>query len=481
MMKGAVCCDLRTMVFVLALLWTAGAASAQECNAAAEMTIEFEGEGHEEDLTTPGQMSFMIGGSHWGQGVVIEVPPSHAASGAHSYEIVGPGEVAFLPMPVSCARFFYVHSGGTPPGTATAYNPLGEVVDRVTSKEATAFNDPANYVTLGSESDNIACITFSSGTIDNFEFVPTPPAYEIAGEIHDALGFFANALTIGDVATINEAGANAFDQLDRDWDGLVTSGEVLAVIFDEHGEGEGEGEEEIDYELVLCRVLADLENRYLRMLQALGLDNLDIDQDGMEEIANLALVQAVVCDDSQSSPLQDSTINAFLINSRQVRNDGFASFKGTSDRVAELLAVVLSTSTSTLAAFDEELGFEREDKYEVIACDDSANCIPAEMPSKTVYRAYFGSGKGSFLEVYASYGDVDGDGATNLEELNNVFASGGDLAEFVAAATDPTRIGLMAPKRCGSAIGGAAAGSGGALVMLVTAGAILCARRLRKA
>jgi hypothetical protein len=48
-------------------------------------------------------------------------------------------------------------------------------------------------------------------------------------------------------------------------------------------------------------------------------------------------------------------------------------------------------------------------------------------------------------EVYSDEGDLDGEGASNAEEFNNVVASGGSVENFAEASSDPNSRGIVMP------------------------------------
>jgi len=48
-------------------------------------------------------------------------------------------------------------------------------------------------------------------------------------------------------------------------------------------------------------------------------------------------------------------------------------------------------------------------------------------------------------EVFSDAGDLDGDGASNTEEYNNVKSHGGSIDDFASATSDPSSRGFALP------------------------------------
>lgn len=143
-----------------------------------QVTIFFDGNGAENGVTEPGTTSFSFMGANWSGGVVRteRIPPLYA-SGSFSYEVPsGPAHVSF-DDPVDSVRFFYVHGFGFSAGTATAFDAANNSIAMASSRQATSFADPSNFVALDPEAP-IARIEFSAGVIDDFSFraaAPTTP------------------------------------------------------------------------------------------------------------------------------------------------------------------------------------------------------------------------------------------------------------------------------------------------------------------
>ncbi len=155
----------------------AGVSLAAPLCAAAQVTIHFDGTGLENGVTEAGTRDFSFMGSEWSGGVVrtVGILPLYA-SGRFSYEAsAGGASVVFAP-PVSSVRFFYVHGFGFAPGVATAFAAGGETLAAVSSRSATSFADPANFVDLESGGVPISRIEFSAGVIDDFTFRAAPVA-----------------------------------------------------------------------------------------------------------------------------------------------------------------------------------------------------------------------------------------------------------------------------------------------------------------
>jgi hypothetical protein len=158
-------------VLVLTLL-LGGAAGPVQLVAQDTHTIFFDGTGAEEGITEMGATDFTVFGSTWTGGTAMTVGiPSLYASGIAAYHLSGQGSVTFAEF-VDSATVFFVHSAGEGPFTATARDVDGLSLGEVSSRQATSFGDPANFVTLDPASD-IARIEFSGGHLDNFTFTTT--------------------------------------------------------------------------------------------------------------------------------------------------------------------------------------------------------------------------------------------------------------------------------------------------------------------
>ena len=176
-------------------------------------TVFFDNTGAESGITKAGVSSFKFQGASFSGGTVF-VPSQSAllASGTQAYDVSsGTAEVDFS-QPIGSLNFFYVHGFGFAAGTATAYAADGTtILGTVSSKAATTFGDPANFVTLGPFSQPIAKITFSGGVIDNFTF--TTAANNQAYFVNLQAGQTAGSNDFGDQFI---AGALEVEQLDAD-------------------------------------------------------------------------------------------------------------------------------------------------------------------------------------------------------------------------------------------------------------------------
>jgi hypothetical protein len=163
----------------VALLATVAGGSAE-----GQTTVHFDNIGAEQGITVPGTREFTFMGSTWAGGVVAteRILPLYA-SGSFSYEVGAGGATVSFDPPAFSATFFYVHGFGFTAGTATAFDGTGVGVDAGTSRAATRFADPANFLTLQGVAP-FARIDFSGGVVDDFTFVtaaaeptptPTPP------------------------------------------------------------------------------------------------------------------------------------------------------------------------------------------------------------------------------------------------------------------------------------------------------------------
>ncbi len=220
-----------------------------------QVTIFFDNGGAESGITTPGTMGFSFMGSNWTGGVVgTEGIFELYASGRFSYEILPGGGAVTFDNPVASVRFFYVHGFRFAAGTATAFDAENNVVASASSRQATSFGDPSNFITFDSASP-IARIEFSAAVIDNFAFTaalaptatatPTQPA-ATATPTSTATSTPPPSVCVGDCngdseVTVDEliTGVNiALDnrpvgdcpQFDASADGAVTIDELIAAV-----------------------------------------------------------------------------------------------------------------------------------------------------------------------------------------------------------------------------------------------------------
>ena len=133
--------------------------------------LEFEGEGPETGITTPGASDFYFAGSWWSGGIVgtVGVQPLYA-SGLYHYQAQDGAHVAFE-EPVEEVSFFFVHDEdyGVAPGEAIAHDVEGEVVATAASNEATVFNDPDNFVHWAFDTP-VERVEFTGGVLDDFSY-----------------------------------------------------------------------------------------------------------------------------------------------------------------------------------------------------------------------------------------------------------------------------------------------------------------------
>ncbi len=221
------------------------------CPARAQTTIFFD--------NMPGASEFSVMGSNWSGGKVLtEGIFALYASGSFSYEINrGGGRVTF-DRPVTSARFFYVHGFGFAAGTATAFDGANNSLMAVSSRAATSFADPNNFVVLEPAAP-IARIEFSAGVIDNFTFTtasppsptPTPtPTQPVAtatppatptptqtpglggcvGDCNHDRDVTVDELITGVNIALGNAPLDACAQFDSSGDGQVTIDELIAAV-----------------------------------------------------------------------------------------------------------------------------------------------------------------------------------------------------------------------------------------------------------
>ena len=141
--------------------------------AAQTVTIRFDNSGPESGVTTPGTTEFSFMGSNWSGGQVFTAasPPLYA-SGSFSYRVVDGSAMVEFDQAVIDVSFFFVHGGGSNPGSATAFNATGDALATVDSNQASGFGDSGNFVAFDS-AEPIARIEFTGGIVDNFSFMVT--------------------------------------------------------------------------------------------------------------------------------------------------------------------------------------------------------------------------------------------------------------------------------------------------------------------
>jgi cyclophilin family peptidyl-prolyl cis-trans isomerase len=147
-----------------------------------EETILFDNTGGESGVTPPGTTTFSYLGANFSGGTVTATGMSPlAASGSTAYVFGAGGGQATFDFPLNIARFYFVHEAGQTPFSATAFDAAGNILSRVMSNAADEYNDPDNFVALGSFGPAIDRIEFSGGHVDNFFFqaLPVPLTFQI--------------------------------------------------------------------------------------------------------------------------------------------------------------------------------------------------------------------------------------------------------------------------------------------------------------
>ena len=141
----------------------------------------------------------------------------------------------------------------------------------------------------------------------------------------------------------------------------------------------------------------------------------DFDGDGLPDRYQAALMGYALS--HAAHVLHDPAITAYMTNLSRLQDE--ATYASVLRPVRNVLSGLLMATQSMNDAWTSELGLVRS--YVVLDV------------GKTIYEPLSGAG------------DFDGDGVSNAQEYANVVANGGDIEDFLAAATDPGTSGLPMP------------------------------------
>jgi len=182
----------------------------------------------------------------------------------------------------------------------------------------------------------------------------------------------------------------------------------------------------------------------------------DVDGDDLPEIASIALITEVACDEDETEEevraltgflnLKDETIDAYDANLTAVGNEPQAAALADYDNAIAALMVVSQQVQNTVAQILSENGITLTGSYQFIEVDLVAR--DSENP-------------------YAGDGDIDGDGATNADEYAAALADNGGTADifaldlFILSAFDAALFGSG---------GGGGGGGGGCLIATISLG-----------
>lgn len=192
-----------------------------------------------------------------------------------------------------------------------------------------------------------------------------------------------------------------------------------------------------EFDVDLCTATASFQGQLLQFRADFGLENNDLDGDGLDDEASLVLVAGIACFDGRSEVVE-ATLNAFEINLMLLDAEAMAADVAT---YRELLAVLLSVGEAMKSAVLTVLsdgGVVLENGYVTVACEDDV-CMPAQVDGLTLSEGFdvFDAPSVSLNEVFVSAGDLDADGFLNEVEMANVLANGGGLEEYAVAAISP--------------------------------------------
>jgi hypothetical protein len=136
-------------------------------------TILFDNNGEEQAVTPPGTTNFSHLGTNWKGGTVTTTAIAPLPSqGPGAYVVgAGGGQVTF-DVPITQARFFFVHQNGQGPFTARAFDANNIEVGMLSSNPSTNPTNTGNFETLNGTA--ITRIEFTGGHVDNFFFRAQP-------------------------------------------------------------------------------------------------------------------------------------------------------------------------------------------------------------------------------------------------------------------------------------------------------------------
>lgn len=159
----------------------------------------------------------------------------------------------------------------------------------------------------------------------------------------------------------------------------------------------------------------------------------DLDDDGLPEIASLRLLSAAACAYDTSKGF--AAERAFELNLDAVDDEPFdMRILRKRELIAALMAVGEETQRTVRDAFAEE-GVVLLGSYSVVACDETGQCETIEIDPASRGAV---DGMTGMDEPFPGPGDYDLDGLTNSQEWAGVMSQGGDLDDFILAATDPS-------------------------------------------
>jgi len=174
--------------------------------------------------------------------------------------------------------------------------------------------------------------------------------------------------------------------------------------------------------------------------------NVDLDQGGILDRYEVALLSAILCG---SSAFGQAAVCTFGQNLLTIQSEPAYNFIG--PNADDLFAALASIGSEMQAAI-------------------------APLGLQNTYTAIGASAK-TISEPLSPSGDADGDGISNLQEYLNVIADGGSEADYVAAATNPLLDGTAASF---NALPAAGLGGLGALLTALGSLSALALRRKQK-
>lgn len=214
----------------------------------------------------------------------------------------------------------------------------------------------------------------------------------------------------------------------------------------------------------LCETLLGIEPKLDALSAAFGIYE-DFDEDGLPEIASLALIEAVAC--IYQEPMTQAVENAFEINSDIFRHEPMARrFLQYRDAITTLMMVGEDTQIA-LKEILADGGLFLTGDYVAVNCTAADLCMPARVPGADLLEAFeVPVAPQDIDELFGGDNDVDRDAVSNYEEYRNVMDRGGTIDDFAEFALDPTRDGT---EFVGQASVGGGGGSGGSCLIATAA------------
>ena len=180
----------------------------------------------------------------------------------------------------------------------------------------------------------------------------------------------------------------------------------------------------VDRDRSLCTDAVDAQLELLALLDALGLEDADLDGDGLPEDAAIALQEYWACLYDEPGTIWRTLTEAYNENLETLAEEAEGqSVAAYARALAAIFAVNPGVQMSVLELLAAELGVSLGGEYGAVGCTLLGGCM------STTDEDY--------VFIFAGEGDMDGDLVSNADEYANVMSVGGSLETFVTAAYDP--------------------------------------------